>query len=132
MVRQSTRASHVFVLLTSMFFCFVFSLNKEELTNKFDLAPENVLATFPSEPCGDSVLIEWTPPPKDLLIQSYLVKCESSDLVDRIIKIVDNGIYQIVIGPLKSDVTYSCSVATRTKLQGTGQPSLADPFLTET
>lgn len=132
MVRQSTRASPVLVLLASMCFCLVRSLNKGKLANSFESRPENVLATFPSEPCGDSVLIQWTPPSQDFLIQSYLVLCETDNLEDRISKIVEDGIYKTVMGPLKSGVTYSCSVAARTKLHGTGQPSFADPFLTET
>ena len=131
MVRHSTRASHVFVLHVPLLLCLASAASKEKLLRNVELTPENVLATFPSEPCGDSVLVQWTPPSEDFLIQSYLIICETNDLVDRISKIVDSEMNQAEIGPLKSGDTYSCSVAARTKLHGTSQPSFTDPFLAE-
>ena len=121
----------MFALLVSLLLCHVNALSKDKLTKNFEATPENVRATFPLEPCGDSVLIEWTAPSQDFFIQSYLVICETPDLVDRVSKIVDDGSNQAVIGPLKSGSTYSCSVAARTKLHGTGQPSFTDPFLAD-
>ena len=131
MMRYSTRASHVFVPLLPLLICLASAASEEKLIKNVELTPENVLATFPSEPCGDSVLIRWTPPSQDFRIQSYLVICKTNDLVDRVSKIVDSEMNQAVIGPLKSGYSYSCSVAARTKLHGTSQPSFTDPFLAE-
>lgn len=108
------------------------ALRKGKLENDFAPVPENVLAMFPSEACGDSVFIEWAPPSQDFLIQSYLVMCESQNLDDRVVNLVDGDTRQAVLGPLKIDSMYRCSVASRTKLHGTSEPAYTESFSTET
>ena len=106
------------------------SLGKGKATIDLVLEPQNVLATFPSEPCGDSVIVEWTAPPKDLLVVGYGVSCEAIDLSDRLGELVSGDVTAVVIGPLKMNSTYRCSVSSRTKLYGASKPVSSQPFST--
>ena len=132
MPRRLSRPVHmVFVLFISCVVDHVYGLGKDKLSKKFAQEPENVLATFPSEPCGDSVLIQWAPPSQDFLIQSYMVTCETDDMSGRVVELVDGDSYRAVVGPLKFDSTYTCSVVSRTKLHGNSDPSFTEPFVTD-
>ncbi len=124
-------SAYGFVLFISCAVDHVYGLGKDKLSKKFAQEPENVLATFPSEPCGDSVLIQWAPPSQDILIQSYMVTCETDDMSGRVVELVDGDFYRAVVGPLKFDSTYTCSVVSRTKLHGNSDPSFTEPFVTD-
>ena len=105
------------------------ALSKEKLIKHYAPVPENVRATFPSEPCGNSVLVQWTTPSHDFLIDSYLVTCETVNLDDRVVDVVGGDVYQAVIGPLRLDLTYRCSVSSTTSLHGTSKPAYSGTFL---
>lgn len=100
------------------------------MVDNVSLEPSNVVVTFPSEPCGDSALVEWNPPSKASLLQSYRIICEASDFYDRVIEIVDGDATEVQVGPLQLDSTYRCFVASRSKL-GTSQPIASEPFSTK-
>lgn len=104
-------------------------LGKDKLFAAFSNTPSNVRVTFPTEPCGANALVEWTAPPKDIFVETYVVKCESLD--DRVIDIVDGDTTSLVIGPLELNSTYICYVAARTKFHGTSKAASSDPFSTE-
>lgn len=105
-------------------------LGKDKLTKDIAPEPESVLVTFPSEPCGDLAFVTWTAPPKEFLVESYLVTCEASDLTDRLAQIVDGGTTEVIIGPLELNSTYKCFVSSRTKFHGTSKPASSEPFST--
>ena len=130
MLRLRISASLLFALLLQRFSVPVECLGKGKLANDVSLEPTNVVVTFPSEPCGDSALVEWNPPSKGFLVESYRVICEASDLSDRVIEIVDGDTAEVEVGPLQLDSIYSCLVASRSKL-GTSQPVASEPFSTK-
>ena len=105
-------------------------LDKKKLIKDVSLEPENVSVTFPSERCGDSVLIGWDPPAKEFLIESYRVTCEAIDLTDRVVELVGADLEEVVVGPLKQDSTYTCFVTSRSKIHGTSKPVPSKPFST--
>ena len=100
------------------------------MVDDVSLEPSNVVVTYPSERCGDSALVEWSPPSKSSLVKSYRIICEASDFYDRVIEIVDGDATELQIGPLQLDSTYRCFVASRSKF-GTSQPIASETFSTK-
>lgn len=106
-------------------------LGKNKFINDVTLEPENVEVVFQPETCGDSAFVTWNPPSKDILVESYRVTCEAVDFTDRVVEVVDGQTTQVVIGPLKSDTTFICSVASWTKFHGASGVVYSKAFLTE-
>ncbi len=48
---------------------------------------------------------------------------------DRVVDVVGGDVYQSVIGPLRKDVTYRCSVSSTSSLHGTSKPAYTETFL---
>ena len=130
MLRLRIPASLLFALLLQRFSVSVECLGKDKLVEDIFPEPSNVVVTFPSEPCGDSALVEWNSPSKAFLVQSYRVICEASDFSDRLVEIVDGDATEVEVGPLQLDSTYRCFVALRSKFR-TSKAVASEPFSTE-
>lgn len=129
-MRLNIAAPLLLAVLLPSFFNPAECLDGSKLIKGVDLEPENVLVTFPSDPCGDFALVEWDPPSKDFLIESYRVSCEAADFSDRVVDLIGADSTDAVIGPLQLNSTYRCFVASRSKLYGSSRPVASEPFST--
>ena len=102
-----------------------------KLEKDVSLQPSNVIVTFPSSSCGDSAFVEWDPPSKAFLIESYRVTCEATDLSDRVFVVVEGDVTKVEVGPLQLDSSYRCIVISRSKIYGSSQPVASEPFSTQ-
>ena len=131
MVRVCAAASLLFALLLQRFYVPVQCRGIDKsLSLDVSLEPSNVVVTFPSQPCGDSVLVAWDPPAKSYFVESYRVTCEDIGFSDRKIEVVDGDLTEVIVGPLQLNSTYRCLVASWSKLYGASQAIASKAFST--
>ena len=90
--------------------------------------PTSVVATFPTEQCGNSARVTWAAPTTGGPIAEYILSCVSS--AGTTTATVGGQVLTTTVGPLvTSGVQYTCSVTARNSAGDSG-PASATAFTT--
>ena len=91
-------------------------------------APSNVEVAFPSENCGNSVLVMWNTPSGEE-VDSFTIVCVGDGTVSTEAK-VSGDFTEAIVGPLDtSGIEYTCSVSAQNKF-GSSQAASSNVFVT--